>query len=199
MIIIDLDNDDEYAISILETKEINNVQDLAKIAFYLSECGYTFQAAFAKVQDLKWNIENQGITNEKLFYTLYMYSNLEKIIGDFSNVILYEEEITELCKIIDNKSRKFLYTCLIISKWNNHSSGWTRYDKEAFLKVSDLQIKDYSIIIKECAKNGLLFQVIGSKNPITCYKVNFITKEGKEIIRLHSKQEMYQFFEERLK
>lgn len=118
--------------------------------------------------------------------------------GEFNKLYLYEEEVQHLRSVQLVETRKFLYLALIVHKWNNHPSGWVRYEREDFFTfwgMNTLKTKEKESIAQDAVKNGLELRVIGSKEPIICYNVSFRKDFGNMAAMIDSEQQIRDWWE----
>ena len=175
---------------ILKTRTLFSIQDLYNlIHLYISE-GKTKEEILSKLETFYWGFEIPSIDHVQLVNLILDKAKGNKVErGMFDSVILYESEIEHLKSIQNDTVRKILYTALIYSKWDNHSSGWIRYDKENFFLFWGLKLseKEKSEIMRGCINEGLMLKVVGSKNPTVCFQINFRKFSGihvKQIVKI---------------
>lgn len=152
------------------------------------------------VEDLKkraYKFETVGIDWLQIVTTIVRtsYSVLD---GQFHGLYLYEEEIQHLRSVASIEARKFLYLALIVHKWNNHPSGWVRYERDDFFSFWGLHIlknKEKECIAQEAVKYGLELRVVGSKEPIICYNIAFRKDFGDIAAMIDSEQQIREWWE----
>ena len=89
---------------------------------------------------------------------------------------IYESEVRYLQSVKNEADRKILFLLLAISKYDNHPTGWIKYNRDLLFNFWGLKLTkpQRSEVIKRCCEIGAIdLRVIGSKNPIVCFKVNF--------------------------
>ena len=89
---------------------------------------------------------------------------------------IYKSEARYLQSVKNEADRKILFLLLAISKYDNHPTGWIKYNRDLLFNFWGLKLTNpqRSEVIKRCCENGAIdLRVIGSKNPIVCFKVNF--------------------------
>ena len=89
--------------------------------------------------------------------------------------------------------KKLLFVLLVSSKRSNHPSGWDEYKRKSYLKLLQLtkKPKTYEQWIQQACSNKMVeLRVVGSKNPITCFKLAFRNDGGEIITTLSSWDEI---------
>lgn len=112
-------------------------------------------------------------------------------------ISLYDSEVFFLTReFLTPSERKLLYFLLVYSKFDNHPSGWIKYSGSLVDEL--IQVKDpkhrLRLMNHCCLKDCLELRVMGSKNPVTCYRVMFRQEEGVSVVRLHSMKEAQEFY-----
>lgn len=173
--------DENRAAKILETRRIGSLQDLQSLlCFYVSQ-GKTNEEIIEEAEGFQWDFKIHNIEQKALINLIVKKGKTDSFgRGKFENVVLYESEREYLSTVHEENVRKILYLALVHSKWENHSSGWIHYSREMLflfwgIKTSE---KEKSKIVHQCSKHGMMLRVVGSKNPIVCFKINFRADEG---------------------
>ena len=111
------------------------------------------------------------------FISNYLKSKHQTIEESFSK---YEKNITNL-----------LYSFLLYSRYDDYESGWINYNRKRIFDLagmSKIAEKVKNAISNMLVGDGVLsFRVVGTKNPILCYKLNWrveIDAQPKEEIYL---------------
>lgn len=152
--------------------------------------GDSINAIIEGIQKLNFDFNTKGIDWKKLTLEIIRLPR-EKLDGNFTHVYLFDEEIEELRKVESADSRKYLYLALIVHKWNNHSSGWVRYEREDFFKfwgMEDYKNSQKERIARGAIQHGISLRVVGQKNPVICYQVSF-RKETGNIAAIYDSEE----------
>lgn len=95
--------------------------------------------------------------------------------------VVYEEEWDFLLNIIDEEVRALFGVLIYIAKTNWHNSGWIRYDESQVMRL--LGIKNHGKfleLIHQAVTLKLEFRVVGSKNPILCFKLPVFVRENED-------------------
>lgn len=196
---IDFDGTHKYSQGLIETKYIPSIQGLQQLTLYLSQQGMSSEEIINELKDFKWDFHLNGVTPASLISLIIKKGKQENIIlGSFDDVILYETEIKYLKSISDEIIRKILYLSLIVSKWNNHPSGWIRYDRDFLFDFWNLKYaeKDKNTIMQQCCQQGMDLRVIGSKLPIICFKINFKFVDANPVKILHKESDIRLVYQE---
>ena len=173
--------DENRAAKILETRRIGSLQDLQSLLCRYVSQGKTNEEIIEDVEGFQWDFKIQNVEQKALVNLIIKKGKANSFgRGKFENVILYESEREYLSTVPEENVRKILYLALIHSKWENHNSGWIHYSREMFFLFWGIKIseKEKSKIIHQCSNHGMMLRVVGSKNPIVCFKINFRADEG---------------------
>ena len=95
--------------------------------------------------------------------------------------VVYEEEWDFLLNIIDEEVRALFGVLIYIAKTNWHNSGWIKYDEPQVMRL--LGIKNHGKfleLIHQAVTLKLEFRVVGSKNPILCFKLPVFVRENED-------------------
>ena len=95
--------------------------------------------------------------------------------------VVYEEEWDFLLNIIDEEVRALFGVLIYIAKTNWHNSGWIKYDESQVMRL--LGIKNHGKfleLIHQAVTLKLEFRVVGSKNPILCFKLPVFVRENED-------------------
>ena len=90
-------------------------------------------------------------------------------------------EYEKLESIEDLEIKKLCAVLMYFVRTNWHSTGWIRYDEAKVMSLCE--IKNYGFFIdvvqRACAAGLLSFRVVGSKNPIICFKLDFVEEDSR--------------------
>ena len=90
-------------------------------------------------------------------------------------------EYEKLENIEDAEIRKLCAVLMYFVRTNWHSTGWIRYDEAKVMSLCE--IKNYGsfidVVQRACAAGLLSFRVVGSKNPIICFKLDFVEEDSR--------------------
>ena len=187
----DFEND---VLKIIQSKKISSIKDIQVLVFYMIKKGFSVDDIKDKIStEYQVNYKIKDFSIESVIDILVQRGIPENLLkGESDSVEIYESEISHLKSVENADVRKILYLLLIIAKWSNHSSGWIRYDKKYLFNFWGFKYKDTekTKVINECCKNGLDLRVVGSKNPIICFKLDFRDIDSKPIIVINETKDI---------
>lgn len=103
---------------------------------------------------------------------------------------LYESEIEFLKSLPNDFIKRVFYSLICRAKLHPHDSGWIELDFKKTMKFGFPEAKASKIKIEQlaaCKPYGFECRVVGSTNPILCFKVP-VVPSGKRMYRLLSGQ-----------
>lgn len=192
----------EDAQKIILNKKIKDIKDLQIIVSYMRGDNSDVDTIVKALDDFKIGFTLKGVTIKQLTELIIAKEDPSKNMkGSFEQINIYPQEIDFLKKVDDKTgyTLKMLYLLLILSKWSNHPSGWIRYDKKFLFNFWNLQALKESKrqqIMTDVCSNGIELRVIGSKNPIICFKVNFRFFDTKPIKTITNVKDIKNIFVE---
>lgn len=160
---------------LLQEKIIASLDELKQLTVYFTQQGLDISQILETLEKYEIKFEIKGVKVEevvRLLVTMNPPSKKEKQ-EEFD---IYASEVEYLKGVGDATDRKVLFLLLAISKYDNHPTGWIKYNRDLLFKFWGLKLTNpqKSAVINRCCKNGAIdLRVIGSKNPIVCFKVNF--------------------------
>ena len=166
----------------------------------------------------------KGVDDDTILNELCEYSYLFEISHDSIKTVIYKmlklereasfEErsiIVDITKpevefikstTTDDGMKKFLLLLLVASKRSNHPFGWDEYKRSSYLKILNINKKSprgqklYEQWIRDACDAKLVeLRVVGSKNPISCFKLSYRHDEGEIIGSLSSFEDLNKFYE----
>lgn len=160
----------------LSEKKLYSVQEARELAQYLHSQGRGYEEILKGLRDIEWDFKGAHLIKEKAISVLLSLPLVEVDVNPETEVFITSTEV-ETLKTLEELSRKFLYLALLYSKLNNHPSGWINYERESFFKAwgfKNLPDREKASAVQKCYEKGLIeFRVMGSKFPISCYKISF--------------------------
>lgn len=117
---------------------------------------------FGRIVDL---IEKTDLPEEEKMQTfsisIWEYEKLESI---------EDLEIKKLCAVL-----------MYFVRTNWHSTGWIRYDESKVMSLCEVKNHGFfiDVVQRACAAGLLSFRVVGSKNPIICFKLEFVEEDSR--------------------
>lgn len=160
---------------LLQEKVISSLDELKQLTVYFTQQGLEAEQILETLEKYEMKFEIKGVKIEevvRLLVTMNPPSKKEKQ-EEFE---IYSSEVEYLKGIPEVIDRKVLFLLLTISKYDNHPTGWIKYKRDLLFKFWGLKLTNpqKSEVISRCCKNGAIdLRVVGSKNPIVCFKVNF--------------------------
>lgn len=166
---------------IFNTKKINSYKDLKAIAEYWEENFLTYDDVKDFINILEFNFPIDPKHKEEIFRTILSDNSIQYDFGG-EDLVIYDDEYDYIMSGKEHGISKILFAFLINSKIHPHESGWVKYEKEEILKLVDEKLCNKTRILLEKCLNGFLdISVIGSKNPIICYKIAIAKNENHKI------------------
>ena len=160
---------------LLETKEITSLDELKQLTVYFTQKGVDVSQILETLENYKIKFEIKGVKIEEIVRLLVAINPPSKKEKQ-EEFEIYESEVRYLQSVKNEADRKILFLLLAISKYDNHPTGWIKYNRDLLFNFWGLKLTNSqrSEVIKRCCESGAIdLRVIGSKNPIVCFKVNF--------------------------
>jgi hypothetical protein len=160
---------------LLQKKVIPSLDELKQLTIYLIQQGFNTSQILEILEKCEMKFELKGVKIENIVQVLIKMNPSQKKEKQ-EKFEIYSSEVEYLKNVGDATERKILFLLLTISKHDNHPTGWIKYNRNLLFKFWGLKLTSpqKSVIINRCCKNGAIdLRVIGSKNPIVCFKVNF--------------------------
>lgn len=181
--------DIQKGMEIVSTKKVRSFVDLKNLVLCFMKEGIVCEDATKIINsDYEILFDLKSIPLYQIISLIYCkFKDEIDELRDFEDVNIYEEEYLFLKEISDLTERKILYTFLVLSKYNDHPSGWIRYEKDFIFDLWGLKVNGAKKVelLNTCCKDGLDLSVIGGKNPIACFKVRFRTIQDKPFIKIN--------------
>lgn len=160
---------------LLETKEIASLDELKQLTVYFTQKGVDVSQILETLEKYEIKFEIKGVKIEEIVRLLAAINPPSKKEKQ-EEFEIYESEVRYLQSVKNEADRKILFLLLVISKYDNHPTGWIKYNRDLLFNFWGLKLTNSqrSEVIKRCCESGAIdLRVIGSKNPIVCFKVNF--------------------------
>ncbi len=160
---------------LLETKEITSLDELKQLTVYFTQKGVDVSQILETLEKYKIEFKIKGVKIEEIVRILVAINPPSKKERQ-EEFEIYKSEARYLQSVKNEADRKILFLLLAISKYDNHPTGWIKYNRDLLFNFWGLKLTNpqRSEVIKRCCENGAIdLRVIGSKNPIVCFKVNF--------------------------
>ena len=162
--------------NILKTKKISSLTELKDFCEYMTEQGVGTDRILEVLADYDIQVGVKGVILQDLVRVVVAKIEPTTKKGKNEEITFYKSEIEYLRNVGDEVERKILYLLLAISKYDNHPSGWIKYKRELLFKFWGFYFTNSqkTEIMNRCCESGAIdLRVVGSKNPIVCFKVNF--------------------------
>ena len=88
-------------------------------------------------------------------------------------------EYEKLENIEDAEIRKLCAVLLYFVRTNWHPTGWIRYDENKVMSFCGIKNHNFFLDVVQgaCTAGLLSFRVVGSKNPIVCFKLEIVEED----------------------
>lgn len=178
-----------------------SLEELHKAGLFLKKQGKSDAEIKDFYNSLIFKFSLSGLNKENLIQGVLWHLNdyeKELINGSFelNTVDITEKEIEILTAIDDDTLRRVLYFLLIVSKWNNHPSGYIRFRKEDILDFwrGDIKPQQLKQIMRSSEFNKYIkLLVIGAKRPVICFSIA-IRSDEQGIFRFRNGEEVKTFY-----
>lgn len=160
---------------LLETKEIASLDELKQLTVYFTQKGVDVSQILETIEKYEIKFEIKGVKIEEIVRLLVAINPPSKKEKQ-EEFEIYESEVRYLQSVKNEADRKILFLLFAISKYDNHPTGWIKYNRDLLFNFWGMKLTKpkKSEVIKRCCEIGAIdLRVIGSKNPIVCFKVNF--------------------------
>lgn len=160
---------------LLQEKAISSLDELKQLTIYFTQQGFEVEQILETFGKYEIKFEIKGVKVEEIVRLLVAINPPSKKEKQ-EEFEIYSSEVEYLKGVGDATDRKILFLLLTISKYDNHPTGWIKYNRDLLFKFWGLKLTNpqKSAVINRCCKNKAIdLRVIGSKNPIVCFKVNF--------------------------
>lgn len=160
---------------LLREKVISSLDELKQLTVYFTQQGLETEQILETLEKYEIKFEIKGVKIEEIVRLLVAINPPSKKDKQ-EKFEIYESEVRYLQSVENEVDRKILFLLLAISKYDNHPTGWIKYNRDLLFNFWGLKLTNpqRSEVIKRCCENKAIdLRVIGSKNPIVCFKVNF--------------------------
>ena len=160
---------------LLETKEIASLDELKQLTVYFTQKGVDVSQILETLENYEIKFEIKGVKIEEIVQLLVAINPPSKKEKQ-EEFEIYESEVRYLQSVKNEADRKILFLLLAISKYDNHPTGWIKYNRDLLFNFWGLKLTNSQrseVIKRGCESGAIDLRVIGSKNPIVCFKVNF--------------------------
>ena len=182
---------------IVESRQLLKAEEVYPAVLYLAKQQKSEEDVVNEVIKYNRQFDILNIVFEKIARQLYLRAQDE--IQQNVYVGITASEIDFLTDIDDVGERKLLLLLLVAAKQSNHPSGWDAYNKAEYMRVLGVAKKpeQYAAWIKPACDDGYVeLRVIGSKNPILCFKLSYRNDESPIIGQIKTMSQLDTFFTE---
>ena len=109
-----------------------------------------------------------------------------------------QQEYDFISQIGDRDVRILFVVLVYCARRNWHPTGWIKYDEQKVMELGGFKNhKRFLEITQRASKQGLDFRVVGSKNPILCFKLNWFDEDSYDVFTCSLSDLLRTFGEER--
>lgn len=95
--------------------------------------------------------------------------------------VVYEDEWDFLLNVVNEEVRALFGVLIYVAKTNWHDSGWIKYDESQIMQMLGIRNRGKFLeLVHQAVKLKLEFRVVGSKNPILCFKLPVFVRENED-------------------
>lgn len=95
--------------------------------------------------------------------------------------VVYEDEWDFLLNVVNEEVRALFGVLIYVAKTNWHDSGWIKYDESQIMQMLGIRNHGKFLeLVHQAVKLKLEFRVVGSKNPILCFKLPVFVRENED-------------------
>lgn len=178
--------------------KIKSPKEVGKIISSLRAEGMTD----GSIRELLLESEREFELNDKLFeraLDLLLSSRLPNNLSEDEKLINITQREYDFISQIQDVEVRLLFTILLYcARENWHPTGWIKYDERMVMELGDFKNhKRFLEITQRASKQGLDFRVVGSKNPILCFKLNWFDEDSYDVFTCSLSDLLRTFGEER--
>lgn len=109
-----------------------------------------------------------------------------------------QQEYDFISQISDRDVRILFVVLVYCARRNWHPTGWIKYDEQMVMELGGFKNHTRFLeITQRASKQGLDFRVVGSKNPILCFKLNWFDEDSYNVFTCSLSDLLRTFGEER--
>lgn len=158
---------------------IKKPQDVAQMINCLRADGMTD----GSIKELLLESEREFELDDKLFekaLELLLVAELPNNLSEDERLINITQREYDFINQIQDVEVRLLFTVLLYcARENWHPTGWIKYDEQMVMQLGGFRNhKKFLEITQRATKQGLDFRVVGSKNPILCFKLSWFDEDG---------------------
>ena len=109
-----------------------------------------------------------------------------------------QQEYDFISQINDRDVRILFVVLVYCARRNWHPTGWIKYDEQMVMELGGFKNHTRFLeVTQKASKQGLDFRVVGSKNPILCFKLNWFDGDSYDVFTCSLSGLLRTFGEER--
>ena len=109
-----------------------------------------------------------------------------------------QQEYDFISQIGDRDVRILFAVLVYCARRNWHPTGWIKYDEQMVMELGGFKNHTRFLeVTQKASRQGLDFRVVGSKNPILCFKLNWFDEDSYDVFTCSLSDLLRTFGEER--
>ena len=162
--------------------KIKSPKEVGKIISSLSAEGMTD----GSIRETLIEAEKEFELDDKLFeraVDLLLNSALleSQPVGE-TMIDISQQEYDFISQIGDRDVRILFAVLVYCARRNWHPTGWIKYDEQKVMELGGFKNHTRFLeVTQKASRQGLDFRVVGSKNPILCFKLSFFEEFGADM------------------
>ena len=109
-----------------------------------------------------------------------------------------QQEYDFISQISDRDVRILFAVLVYCARRNWHPTGWIKYDEQKVMELGGFKNHTRFLeVTQKASRQGLDFRVVGSKNPILCFKLNWFDEDSYDVFTCSLSDLLRTFGEER--
>lgn len=123
---------------------------------------------------------------------------LESQPVDEMMIDISQQEYDFISQIGDRDVRILFAVLVYCARRNWHPTGWIKYDEQKVMELGGFKNHTRFLeVTQKASRQGLDFRVVGSKNPILCFKLNWFDEDSYDVFTCSLSDLLRTFGEER--
>lgn len=123
---------------------------------------------------------------------------LESQPVDEMMIDISQQEYDFISQIGDRDVRILFAVLVYCARRNWHPTGWIKYDEQKVMELGGFKNRTRFLeVTQKASRQGLDFRVVGSKNPILCFKLNWFDEDSYDVFTCSLSDLLRTFGEER--
>lgn len=183
---------------ILESQTFTSLTEVRSLVEYRYVNAVSINNIIEEILKFNFKFSTLGINWESLVLGIIRaYNNQSMFTGTWDTVVIFPSEIEKIKQLDRLASRQLMFFFLIVYKWNRHPSGWVNFPREQgfeFWELNQLSNLLKEEAMRECTANGLSLRVVGNKEPMICFHIDWEQPEGAQGINIKGEEEIIPLF-----